>query len=253
MVVRNDSNTSEYSPDMIHPVFDGGADAAVDATLQWMDWFYEDRNEDMVVWADIHPIKEGTTDLLDAMRVYGDTWGTPAAVVGGLGEPIEGVEFRPITNRPYVPIRSAANYLFIREDIDTMPVAVVPRKEAGVGRDHLYKGAWIGEIHVPAADGVRVWPMDWRFLMDAPTLDDAAAAASTQMRLWRLHQLETSGEHPDAIGRLYKFDGGDEGRRRLYGSGVGQTWLVRPSGDYERWDDPFELEKPYVSRVDLSW
>ena len=252
-------NASDYPPgwsvrpDVKHPVFDGGADAAVDGTLKWMDWFYDDRKEQQIVWADIHPIKEGITDLLDTMRVYGDTWATPAAVVGGLGEPTEGLEFRPLPDRPYVPIESAAERLFVREDVEDLPVAVVPRRETEDGRDSRFKDAWVGEIHVRDDAGVRVRPMDWRFLMTSPDLEEAAKAASTELRLWQLKYLSSKGEHPEAVGRLYRFDGGSEGwGTQLYGSGVGQTWKIRPGGAYERWDDPFELARASRSAVSLS-
>ena len=253
-VVTNAADMSGYAPgDVKHPVFSGGADAAVDATLDWMDWFYDDRDPLQVVWADIHPIREGAADVLDTMRVYGDTWATPAATVGGLGEPTEGLEFRPLPDRPYMTLEAASKRLFIREDNEDLTVAVVPRRESEAGRTDRFKEAWLGEIHIRDDEGVRVWPMDWRWMMNAPDLDQAAEAASKHLRLWQLKYLRSKGEHPDAVGRLYRFDGGYDGwGTLLYGNGAGETWQIRPEGRYERWNDPFHLDRPSVSEAGLS-
>lgn len=141
-------------------------------------------------------------------------WGPPTAQEG-----VWGVEFRPEANlvREYLPLSEARKAAAARLDTeDDVVIAVRPRR----AYNHT---AHMGWIHARIGDELRLEPMCWRGILDAPGPKQAAAAAAAQMSEW-------ANGHPQAENVV-----GDV--RMVYKPNVSELrqseYVVWPDGSYE--------------------
>ena len=224
-----------------HPVSSGGEDCAVESALGLMDEWYSDIG-DYVPWAVVHPVSVGEADRR-GLLVVGEAAGTPPFVF--VSSVLEVGEFRPRWNRAagYAPLSKSVETMRGRLGADDLAAAVAP---SGDNADQ----AWLGEVHVRHGDEIRVWPMDWTGLLDAPSQTAAVRAATGQLRRWLGRWSEdnpAADRVPETVGRLFRFDGGLASNEPLAdicaGNRMSPALEVLPYGCFGYWrGSPFEAD-----------
>lgn len=224
-----------------HPVSSGGEDGAVEAALELIDDWYSDIG-DRVPWAVAHPTSVGEAERMGIL-VVGEADGTPPFVLAN--KVLEIGEFRPCWNRAagYRYLDESVDVMCARMGVDDLTVAVSPTGSVSAE-------SWLGEVHVRFGDEVRVWPMDWTGLLDAPSRLEAVSVAAEQLRRWvsRWTDANPGAERvPETAGRVWRFDGGqvaDDGTAdRCSGRTMGTQLEVRPDGGFGYWmKPPFEAD-----------